>query len=103
MYVPLACLQGVWEKAKRLISTINAITLAPGQEPEARMVLSYSGNVPHMVVPKKSGEFSCDAKCPNWRAMGICSHTVAVAEVNKSYHSFCCTRREQKGSMLLSC
>ena len=59
--VPLTCLQGVWEKAKKLVSTPNAITPAPGQEPEARMVLSYSGNVPHMVVPKKGGDFRLES------------------------------------------
>lgn len=51
---------------------------APGQESEARMVLSYSGKVPHMAVPKKGGEeFSCDVQCSNWKAMGICSDTLA--------------------------
>ena len=95
--VPLTCLQGIWEKVKRLICTTNAITPAPGQEPEARMVLSCSGNVPHMVVPKKRGEFICDAKCPNWKAMGICSHNVVVAEVNKKLPLFLPHKKRKKG------
>lgn len=25
---------------------------------------------------------SCDADCPNWKSLGMCSHCVAVAHVN---------------------
>ena len=80
--IPLICLEGIWEKAKQLITTEGAIALAPGQDPQARMVLSYSGKAPHMVTPKKGGGFSCDSSCPNWKALGVCSHSVAVAEIN---------------------
>ena len=85
--IPLNCLEGVWAKASELVNTSNAIVSAPGQDPEARMVLSYSGELPHTVTPTKGG-FSCDSNCPNWKAMGICSHTVAVAEVNKKLQQF---------------
>lgn len=34
-----------------------------------------------MVTSKKSGTFSCDSDCPNWTGLGICSHSVAVAEL----------------------
>ena len=67
--IPLGCLQGIWEKAQKLIRAPNAITTAPGQDPEARMVLSYSGSIPHMVTSKKGGEFCCSQSCPNWKAM----------------------------------
>ena len=103
--VPLSCLRGVWEKAEKLIGTINAITSAPGQQPVARMVLSYSGNVPHMVLPKKIGDFSCDAKRPNWKAMAICSHTVAIAEVNGKLQQFLSHEKRKRGfnvTMLLT-
>ena len=83
--VPLKCLEGVWKKAHELLNTEGAIAPAPGQAPkaEARMVLSYSGKAPHMVLPRKGGDFSCDGSCPNWKALGICSHSVVVAEINK--------------------
>jgi len=94
--IPLSCLQGIWDKAEQLITSANAITPAPGQEPEARMVLSYSGNMPHMVLPKK-GEFCCDSKCSNWKAVGICSHTVAVAEVNHKLPQFLSHKKRKRG------
>lgn len=95
--VPLNCLEGIWAKASQLMNNNNAIVLAPGQDPEACMVLSYSGKVPHMVTPKKGGEFCCDSSCPNWKAMGICSHTVAVAEVNNKLPQFLSTKKRKKG------
>ena len=95
--IPLSCLEGVWAKAIQLINTSNAIVPAPGQDPEARMVLSYSGKLPHMVTPNKGGEFCCDSNCPNWKAMGICLHTVAVAEVNKKLQQFLSSRKRKKG------
>ena len=94
--IPLNCLEGVWAKASELVNTSNAIVPAPGQDPEARMVLSYSGKLPHMVTPTKGG-FSCDSNCPNWKAMGICSHTVAVAEVNKKLQQFLSIKKKKKG------
>ena len=82
--VPLNCLESVWAKA---INTSNTIVPLPGQDPEARMVLSYSGKLPHNYYGNtkqiKGGEFCCDSNCLNWKIKGICSHTVAVAEVNK--------------------
>ncbi len=32
---------------------------------------------------QKGGGFVCDADCPNWKALGICAHSVAVAELCK--------------------
>ena len=94
--VPLKCLEGIWNKASQLIDTENAIVPAPGQDPEAKMVLSYSGKVPHMVTPKKSGDFSCDSNCPSWKAMGICAHSVAVAEVNNKLPQFLSTKKRKQ-------
>ena len=51
--VPITCLEGIWIKAKKLMETDGALVPAPGQLPEARMVLSYSGKPPHMFTPKK--------------------------------------------------
>ena len=94
--VPFKCLEGIWAKASRLLSDDIAIAAAPGQDPEARMVLSYSGKMPHLVTPKKGGDFSCDSSCPNWKAMGICSHSVAVAEVNKKLSEFLSANKRKK-------
>ena len=58
--IPSPILQGIWAKARTLLSTDGAIAAAPGQSPEARMVLSYSRKVPHMVTPRKGSDFSCD-------------------------------------------
>ena len=60
------------------------------------MVLSYSGKMPHMVTPKKGGDFSCDSNCPSWKSMGICSHSVAVAEVNKKLPQFLSAKKRRK-------
>ena len=51
-------LQGIWAKARTLLSTDGAIASAPGQSPEARMVLSYSRKVPHMVTPRKGSDLA---------------------------------------------
>ena len=66
--IPIKCLEGIWTKASELINTNDAIAPGPGQDSGARMVLSYSGKVPHMVTLKKGGEFSCDSSCPNWKS-----------------------------------
>ena len=88
---------------ERFISTNDAIVPAPGQDLVARMVLSYSGKIPHMVTPKKGGEFSCDSSCPNWKSMGICAHSVAVAEINKKLTQFCLLRRGGNRPMSQAC
>ena len=59
------------------------------------MVLRYSGKLPHMVTPKE--EFCCDSNCPSWKAIRICSHTVAVAEINKKLQQFLSSRKRKKG------
>ena len=33
------------------------------------------------MVPKKGGYFACDQDCPNWCALNICAHSVAVASL----------------------
>ena len=80
--LPLTCIEGIWRKAGELLQKQNAIVAAPGQSPEARMVLSYSGKVPHMVTPTKAGGYSCNQNCPNWKSIGLCSQVVAVAELH---------------------
>ena len=45
----ITTLQHIWEKAEELMNNDNAITPAPGDDKSARMVLSYSSPVPHLV------------------------------------------------------
>jgi len=46
------------------------------------MVESTSGNKPHLVSPGKGGKCTCDSERPNYKSFAICSHVIAVAEVN---------------------
>ncbi len=86
--VPRNCLEGIWNKAAELLKTNDAIVPAPGVGADAKFVLSYRGNKPHLVIPKKGGSFACDSDCPNWKALGICAHSVAVAELCKKLSVF---------------
>ena len=80
--LPINCLQGIWNKAAELLKTENAIVAPPGSDNGAKFVLSYRGSKPHLVTPKKTEVFACDSECPNWKALGICAHSVAVAEMS---------------------
>ena len=59
---------------------------APGYPPEARTVQSASKTGFHLVTPGSNNKFNCD--CANNRSLGICSHVVAVAEVNGKLKQF---------------
>ena len=52
------------------------------------MVLSRSGKRPHLILPCKGGRFKCDSDCLNFKSLGICSHSVAVAECNNLLTEF---------------
>ena len=94
--IPQKC---IWIKARQLLHTDGAIVVAPRQLPEARMVLSYSGKPPHMVTPPQNVDFSCDASCPNWKPLGICSHSVAVAEMNGKLQKFLSAKKKKVPSV----
>ena len=79
---PIEVLKAIWKKASELLCEPNSLALAPGQGDNARMVRSYSGSRPHLVTRKRSGQYACDDRCPNWRSLGICAHCVAAAEDN---------------------
>ena len=79
---PIEVLKAIWKKASDLLQEPNSLSLAPGQGDNARMVRSYSGSRPHLVIRKRNGQYACDDKCPNWRSLGICAHSVAAAEDN---------------------
>ena len=79
--IPRNCLEGIWKKACELLKTDDSIVSAPGVN-QGKFVLSYSNSKPHLVVPSRSSIYSCDSECPNWKGLGICAHSVAVAEMN---------------------
>ena len=37
---------------------------------------------------KKNGQYTCDNDCPNWKSLGICSHSVVAAEDNGDLQAF---------------
>ena len=94
--VPLPCLQGIWNKATELLNTPRAVTSAPGHPEEAKMVMSSSGQRPHLVLPCKGSRFKCDSDCLNFKSLGICSHTLVVAELNKSLQEFVTSFKKSK-------
>ena len=84
------------EEATTKVNIPNQLLNTPGQKPEARMVLSYSGKTPHMVTCDKVGDYKCDTSCANWKGMNICSHSVAVAEVNNQLKEFLDINKRRK-------
>jgi hypothetical protein len=85
------------KKASELIAQPGAISAAPGYGQECKMVMSKTGKRPHLVTSSKAnGRFFCDADCPNYKAICICSHTVAVAQLNNSLQQFCDYYRKSK-------
>lgn len=82
--IPLITLEAIWSKATALLQGENSISPAPGTDRRAHVVLSFSGDTPHLVRPKCNGQYVCDDKCPQWVSAKICSHTVAVAALNGS-------------------
>ncbi len=63
------------------MTTADANVSAPGIN-QGKFVLSYCNSRPHLVVPSKNSIYSCDFECPKWKGLGICAHSVAVAEIN---------------------
>ena len=94
--IPLPSVQAIWSKAAELISEPNSIVAVPGHGTESKMVLSRRGKRPHLVTCGKNGRYSCDSDCPNWKSLGICSHSVAVAQMNGSLQEFCDYYRKSK-------
>ena len=69
---------------------------APGHSDEARLVLSWSGKCPHFVLPTKVG-FKCNSECTNFKSLGLCSHTVVVAQLNYKSSKFVTQIKRAKG------
>lgn len=81
--LPRPVAEGIWKKAAMLTKEKNAIVVAPGLGEKDRMVKSTSGGVPHLVTCVGVGEYECDDKCPQYKSLSLCSHTVAAAESNQ--------------------
>ena len=81
-------LDAIWRKAGELLSDSKAICTVPGGQCKDRIVKSSSSLASHVATARKSGEYSCDEKCPNWNSLRVCSHSVAAAEDNGELHSF---------------
>ena len=94
--IPTPVLQGIWDKATELINAPQKIAPAPGCSMNSRMVESKSGSRPHLVTGGKGNKFSCDGDCANYKAFGICSHVVAVANVTDLLPAFLNTFQKQK-------
>lgn len=92
--VSLTLFQGIWSKALKLITSEGNIAAAPGYSLLARTVKSSSTHGFRTVTPGRSGKFVCD--CPNCQSLGICAHTVAVAEVNQKLPEFVAWYRKAK-------
>ena len=54
----------------------------------AKMVLSYSSPVPHLVSKNSGGQYKCDKNSLNWVSSGMCSHSLAVAQLNGDIITF---------------
>ena len=100
---PEPVLQGIWKKAAELVTNPCKMSLAHGCSPLARMVESTSGNKPHLVSPGKGGKFTCDSECPNYKSFAICSHVIAVAEVNCMLEEFISQFQKSKKSAKSLC
>ena len=100
--ISLTCLEGIWSKAAELLKTDGAIVSAPGVSSGSKFVQSYSGHRPHLVTPKRGNTFACDQDCPNWRALNVCAHTVAVAELSGKLPDFVASFKKAKKAPSLS-
>ena len=75
----------MWSKAATLILTDGHILKVPWlSDPKARLVKSSSSLQPHVVQlkPNSKSTYVCDSNCPMFKGFSLCSHVVAVAEVN---------------------
>ena len=86
--IPIVTLEGMWHKAEDLVNASNSITPAPGMSKKDKMVMSYSQVKPHYVQYKDSGQYLCDSECMQWCSSQICSHALAVAQVNGDLEKF---------------
>lgn len=84
----LACM---WNKAAGLIQARDHILTVPWlSDSKARLVKSSSSPQPHVVRTKTGSSciYICDSSCPMFKGFSLCSHVVAVDEVNGDLRDF---------------
>ena len=81
-------LNAILIKAIELLNDEKSICMVPGGNSKDRIVKSSSGPCPHIVTAKETGHYACDGECPNWKSLGVCSHSVAAAEDNNDLNAF---------------
>ena len=69
--------EGIWCKARELVSETEAIVKSPGAD-NVMICKSYTSIRPHIVTMFDSGKVVCD--CKNNDNLCICAHSIAVAE-----------------------
>jgi len=55
---------------------------------KARLVKSSSSPQPHLVTRHPKNVYICDKECPIFKAISMCAHVVATAEVNNDLTVF---------------
>ena len=84
-------LDGIWKKATLLVQNrADHILSVPWlSDPKARLVNSPSSpHQPHTVTAKANSTYVCGPTCQMYKGYSICSHVVAVAEVNGDLFDF---------------
>ncbi len=78
---PAEILRSISNKAEELLNKNGSVVHAPGSDDGmAYMFESYTSVRPHYVSIVKNGKVTCQ-DCPNWKALKICAHAVAAAEI----------------------
>ena len=78
-------LQGIWKKATNILKLKKEQVLEVPwvTNKKTRLVKSSSSPQPHLVTSdSKSQLYCCDDKCVMFKSFHLCSHVVAVAEIN---------------------
>jgi hypothetical protein len=99
--MPQETIEGLWNKATRLINDAQALSNVPGGDPLDCFVLSTSNCQPHMVRCKshpETAEYKCDDHCIHFKSLGLCSHTVAASHSNGDLARFLKHFNLSKGS-----
>ena len=89
--LPLAVIQGIWQKASDLLCNPELVLDAPSTSSSSHqcfVVASKSSQCPRIVQRGKSAQFSCEHSCPMWQSSRICSHFVAAAQFSGQLRSF---------------
>ena len=89
----LVTLRMMWNKAEKLLNTTTAVTIAPGSDPNARMVATDSSAAPHFVSTHKDGQFNCDSNCPQWLSCKICFVCSRTFESSFGFFEVVCSKQ----------